>query len=178
MLQVARSTRAMRQHILFREIKPLTACSALKVRARAPASFLSGFLGTATLVFFLDSSCNTRQGLLNHPKGRARYAGIFVNAFFGYALVWAIITQHMYTERNPDRLDWSSLDLGRGFGLYIMTAGNLMQNYLACVIYPSHKFRRISIGPSALSETARENLHVGQDCYGMLNLGASVLHSV
>jgi hypothetical protein len=47
-------------------------------------------------------------------------------------LVWAIVVQHHYTHHPPGKLDWTSPNFGRGFGLYVMinVAGNCVQNYL------------------------------------------------
>ncbi|KAF5373346.1 hypothetical protein D9615_007462 [Tricholomella constricta] len=98
------------------------------VRARALASFLSaisGVVATTLLGYFLDSQ---RLSL----KARARYGGTFVMVTFTGILIWALVVQHIYTGKNPGKLDWLSPGFGRGFGLYIMlnTSGNMVQNYL------------------------------------------------
>ncbi|KIJ33532.1 hypothetical protein M422DRAFT_233675 [Sphaerobolus stellatus SS14] len=98
------------------------------VRARALASFLSaicGIVATTLLGFFLDSQ---RLSL----KKRGKYAGIFVLTLFSGVLIWALILQHIYTHKNPGKMDWLTPGFGRGFGLYLMlnASGNLVQNYL------------------------------------------------
>lgn len=62
---------------------------------------------------------------------------------FSGMLIWALIIQHEYHNNNPGKLDWSSPNFGRGFGLYILlnTAGNLVQNYLVCLVTSSHGMR-------------------------------------
>ncbi|GJN94059.1 hypothetical protein Rhopal_007123-T1 [Rhodotorula paludigena] len=98
------------------------------VRARALASFLSAICGVAVttlLGVFLDSQ---RWSLAT----RARVGGATVVTLFSAMLVWAVVVQKIYTDTNPGKLDWTSPQFGRGFGLYILlnAFGNGVQNYL------------------------------------------------